>query len=86
MSLPLVDITKPWELAGVGLWSAAASLNKWCLTLPLQGGGHSILSPVYGLGVDRVVSILLLVTERLGSDKEAAGVQDCHTGWPFSGS
>jgi hypothetical protein len=21
----------------------------------LQGGGHSILSPVYGLGVDRVV-------------------------------
>jgi hypothetical protein len=31
----------------------------------VQGGGHSILSPVYGLGVDRVVSDLFSCTLRL---------------------
>lgn len=31
-------------------------MNRLLLTI-LQGGGHSILSPVYGLGVDRVVGL-----------------------------
>jgi hypothetical protein len=27
-------------------------------TDPMKGGGHSILTPVYGLGVDRVVRLI----------------------------
>ena len=59
-------------------------LFQWCLrTSEPQGGGHSILSPVYDLGVDRVVQIKIVTPD--GQFRTANECQDSDLFWALRG-
>jgi FAD/FMN-containing dehydrogenase len=49
----------------------------------LTGGGHSILSPVYGLGVDRVVQIKVVTPD--GVHRVANECQNSNLFWALRG-
>ena len=52
-------------------------------TSELQGGGHSVLSPVYGLGVDRVAQIKIVTPD--GRFRTVNECQDSDLFWALRG-
>ena len=52
-------------------------------TIALQGGGYSLLSPVYGLAVDRVVQIKVVTPD--GRFRTANECQDADLFWALRG-
>lgn len=51
--------------------------------LNLQGGGHSVLSPVFGLGVDRVLQFRLITPD--GEIRIANECQNADLFWALRG-
>ncbi|GJE86543.1 FAD-binding domain-containing protein [Phanerochaete sordida] len=63
--------------------TAIGGYHKTVATGYFLGGGHSILSPVYGLGVDRVVQIKVVTPD--GHLRTASECQDSDLFWALRG-
>ena len=73
------------QTVGTGYFLVQFLLFCWrrLLMIALQGGGHSILSPVYGLGVDRLVQIKVVTPD--GQFRTVNECQDSDLFWALRG-